>query len=83
MQTLQVQLNDELYNSLSTLNIDIQSKISEYLSNLVYDGYPAISSTEAKQRVSNAVDRYKDGTTKYIPLDDNYVKSMNDYTESL
>ena len=36
---------------------------------LLDDGYPAISEDEAKQRVSNAVDRYRNGTGVYTAYD--------------
>jgi len=73
MQTIQLQIQDELYEAISSKGININSKIQEFLYNLADDGYPAISMEEAKQRVSDAVDRYNDGTGKYL--------DTNEYTE--
>lgn len=84
MRTVQIQLNDDLYEHLSSSNIDIQSKVKEYLLSLVSTrDYPAISAHEAKKRVSEAVTRYENNTVKYTAFDDTYKKEMNQYIERL
>lgn len=83
MHTVQLQLNDDLYNNLSAKNVDIQTKVKEFLFSLVDDGYEAISTEEAKKRVSDAVDRYQNKTSQYRPIDENYIEDMNQYVESL
>ena len=83
MQTVQLQLNDDLYNNLSAQNVDIQTKVKEYLFSLVDDGYKSISEDEAKKRVSEAVDRYQNKTSQYRPIDENYIEDINQYVESL
>jgi len=84
MRTVQIQLNDDLYEYLSSSNIDIQSKVKDYLSSLVGTrDYPTISTKEAKKRVFEAVNRYKNGTVTYSIFDDNYKKEMNQYIERL
>lgn len=51
MYTINIQLNDDLYETLSSNNIDIESKIKEYLSTLVDDGYPFISNSKRKKEL--------------------------------
>jgi len=83
MHTLQLQLNDDLYENLTSRNIDISGKIKEYLLSLANDGYPAITSEEAKRRVKDAVERYKSGNGVYVTLDANHVADMDKFIESL
>ena len=82
MHTINIQLNDDLYETLSSNNIDIQSKIKEYLSTIVDDGYPSISNSEAKKRVTDAVNRYNTSQGNYNSLN-NLSESMNKYIKSL
>ena len=82
MHTINIQLNDDLYETLSSNNIDIQSKIKEYLSTLVDDGYPSISNSEAKKRVTDAVNRYNTSQGNYNSLN-SLSESMNKYIKSL
>ena len=70
MQTLQFQVQDDLYNTIKDSGIDINSKVKDFLYNLVDDGYPTISTNEAQQRVSDAVDSYNNGTMKIISHQD-------------
>lgn len=83
MHTLHLQLNDDLYEHLSSKNIDIQTKIKEYLLSLVDDGYKGLSTEEAKQKVSDAVGRYRDGTGSYTTLSTSHVEEMNNFIESI
>ena len=64
MQTIQLQIEDDIYDELKSKGIDINHKLQHFLYDLLDDGYPAISEDEAKQRVSNAVDSaYRDWET--------------------
>jgi len=83
MHTLQLQLSDDLYNSIKDMGIDINEKVQDFLYNLVDDNYPAISFDEAKQRVSDAVDRYHNGTGVYVKLDEEFQKQMDNFIENL
>lgn len=76
MQTLKLQLDDDIYEALKAKSIDIPAKINEYLSNLADDAYPSISTEDAKSRVSDAMNRYNDGTGTYID-EDNYTIHKN------
>ncbi len=84
MQTVQIQINDDLYEHLSAHNIDIQAKIKDYLLALVgTNNYPSISTEEAKKRVSDAIDRYESGSGQHVSLDSNYAKELSTFIERL
>jgi len=84
LQTVQIQINDDLYENLSSHNIDIQAKIKEYLLALVNGNtYPSISTEEAKKRVSEAMGRYEDGHGQYRSLDSEYEKELSTFIERL
>ena len=70
MQTLQLQIQDDLYSIIKESGIDINSKIKDFLYTLVDDGYQSITTNEAKQRVSDAINDYKNGTMKTVSHDD-------------
>ena len=52
MQTLKIELEDSVYQNVLQSGIDIQEKVREFLFELVDDGYPAITTQEAKKRVN-------------------------------
>jgi hypothetical protein len=83
MHTLHLQLNDDLYKHLSSQNIDIPAKIKEYLFSLVNDSYPSISTEEAKQKVTDAVSRYKNKRGSYTTLTSDHVQEMSKYIENI
>ena len=82
MHTIQLQIQDDIYENLKDKGIDINHKIQDFLCSLVDDGYPAISKEEAKQRVSDAVDRYRNGTGIYLSADD-YLEYKSNMIDSL
>ena len=47
------------------------------------DGYKGVSTEEAKQKVTSAVERYRDGTGSYTPLNPSHVEEMNKFIESI
>lgn len=69
MQTIKLQLEDNLYKTILDSGIDIQTKFKEFLFDLVDDGYLAISAEEAKERVSKAVEDYHTKPHKFSTLD--------------
>ena len=83
MQTLEIEIQDDLYNTIKENSIDINNKVKDFLYSLVDDGYPSINTDEAKQRVSKAVDNYKNNNTSYCKYDENIKNEMNDYIKSL
>ena len=82
MQTLKIELEDSLYQNVLQSGIDIQEKFKEFLFDLVDDGYPTISTTEAKKRVSDAVGKYKNGTGTYLNTEE-YENRINTYMHNL
>ncbi len=82
MHTIQLQLQDDVYEDIKKRNINIQAKFREFLFNMMDDGYPAISSDEAKKRVSKAVDEYYSASGEFVNSDD-YEDQMNEFTKSL
>jgi predicted transposase/invertase (TIGR01784 family) len=66
MQTIQLQLQDELYEDILSRGIDINHKIQDFLYSLVDNKYQSISTDEAKQRVGDAINRYNNDTGTYI-----------------
>ena len=66
-----IDIEQDLYEDIKEMGIDIHSKVKEYVKHLtdVYD-YPAISTEEAKKRVADAVESYKNGTLKTVPFND-------------
>jgi len=79
---LTVEVENEIYDELKTMGIDIQSKIKEYLKNLIDDGYPTISKEEANKRVADAVERYDSGKGEYLQQKE-YDKEMEVFFETL
>lgn len=82
MQTIQLQVEDDIYYEIKNKGIDINHKLQDFLYDLLDDGYPAISEDEAKQRVSDAVDRYRNGTGTYIDAN-SYVKHKSNIIGSI
>lgn len=72
MHTIELELEDNLYQNIVKSGIDVQSKFKEFLFDLVDDGYPAISTEEAKKRVSDAVDRYRANPESVTELNDDF-----------
>lgn len=72
MQTIKFQLEDNLYKNVINSGIDVQAKFKEFLLDLVDDGYPSISTEEAKNRVSKAVQDYYANPEKFSKLDSDF-----------
>ena len=75
MQTinLKVEVEDSLYEDIKKQGIDLQAKFQEFLADLKDNGYPAIGTQEAKNRVKKAVTDYrKNGMKNCEILDDNF-----------
>ena len=74
MHTINFQIQDDLYESISSKGLDINKKVQEFLYTLVDDGYPSIGTEEAKRRVSDAVAQYRNGTMKTVPHNEMWDK---------
>jgi hypothetical protein len=66
MHTIQLQVNDGIYNQIITSGVDIQASFDEFVAELIDDGYSAISKQEALKRVSDGVGRYQNQTGDYL-----------------
>jgi uncharacterized protein YutD len=82
MQTLKIELEDSIYQNIVYSGIDVQAKVKEFLFDLVDDGYPTISTEEAKKRISDAVDRYENATGDYLS-EEEYATHKSQYLKSL
>ncbi|MEA3354219.1 MAG: hypothetical protein U9Q33_10420 [Campylobacterota bacterium] len=84
MQTIQLQVEDDIYDEIKSKGIDINHKLQDFLYDLLDDGYPSVSEDEAKQRVSDAVDRYRNGTGSYTNAEEylEYKSNMIDTIKS-
>lgn len=65
MQTIHLQVQDSIYEKLINSGVDIQAKFDELIFDILDDGYPSISTEEAKERVLDAVNRYVNKTGTY------------------
>ena len=82
MQTIKIELEDIMYKNIVHSGVDIQAKIKEFLVEFVDDGYPAITTEEAKKRVSEAVEEYRSGTGTYM-TESEYETHINNHLENL
>ena len=83
MKTLQIEIQDDLYNTIKDSSIDINNKVKEFLYNLVDDGYSTISTSQARSRVAQSIENYKNNNTKYSKYDKNFKDEMNQFIESI
>ena len=84
MQTIQLDIEDNLYNKLKIKNIDISYQFKKFLTSLVDDGYHGISTFEAKQRVSSSLNDYlKNGEKNYTSLNDNFWDNLEKEIEKV
>ncbi|MGM0519288.1 MAG: hypothetical protein ACQERD_06575 [Campylobacterota bacterium] len=82
MQTIQLEVEDDIYDEIKSKGIDINHKLQDFLYDLLDDSYLAISEDEAKQRVKDAVDRYRSGTGTYLDAN-NYAKHKSNMIDSI
>ena len=82
MRTLKIELEDSVYQNVVQSGIDVQEKVKEFLFELVDDGYPAITTDEAKKRVVDAVQKYQNRTGTYLN-EQEYENRMHAYMQSL
>lgn len=83
MQTIHLEIKDNLYHKLISSGIDIQTQINTFLQDILDDDYPTISTDEAKKRVIDAIQRYKEGKDLYTPYNKKFADEMNEYIKSL
>jgi len=67
MQTIQLELEDSIYNSIQAKGINIKELFQEFIHTL--NDSPSLSLQEAKQRVYEAVTKYQNGSLNTISHD--------------
>jgi hypothetical protein len=70
MHTINFQVEDSVYESIKKQGLDLHAQIKEFVQDLADDGFPAISTDEAKKRVSEAVESYNNGTMQPVSHED-------------
>lgn len=70
MVTINLELEESLYEEMKKQGIDLQAQFKEFLEDLKDDGYPGISTDEAKKRVSKAIEDYKKNGMKNCEIVD-------------
>lgn len=83
MQTIQLQVDDDLYQDIKDSGIDIQNILKDFLYKLNDDSYPTITTEEAKNRISIAVEEYRNGTMQTVSHDDMWDSIDSQCTEKI
>ncbi len=83
MVTINLELEDSLYEDIKKQGIDLQAQFKEFLSDLKDDGYPSISREEAKNRVSEAVREYKSGKMKTVSHEEMWANIDRDIEKKI
>ena len=80
MHTINLQIQDDIYESIVERGLDINTKLKEYIYSLVDGNHLTISGKEANRRVSEAVERYEKGTGEYVDQEqyDIYADKLRD-----
>ena len=82
MRTIELQIQDDIYNSLIEKGINLNNMIKEFLYSLVDDGYPTISYNEARHRVSQAIESYKNGSMETVSHNEMWKNIRADCNEN-
>jgi len=72
MHTIKLQLDDNLYENITQNGIDIKEKFKEFLMDFVDDGYPTITTEEAKKRVTDTINKYRNEPQSFTELNDEF-----------
>ena len=83
MQTIKIEIEDSLYHKIVESDINIQERLKAFLDTLFDDKYPTLSTKEAQQRVSDALQRYEKNPSSFTPFDTNYKTELDNYIKSL
>jgi len=85
MQTIQIN-NPEIEKFISAkYGNDTQTLLKDFVDFMklsLDDGYPTLSSEEAKKRVAQAIEEVKNGTANLLS-EDEYDEDMNEFMKSL
>ena len=82
MQTIKIELEDHIYKKVVDSGVNLQERFKEMIYDFLDDGYPAITTKEAKRRVANAVKDVRDGSATLLTQEE-YDKDMDSFLKSL
>ena len=82
MQTIKIELEDHIYKRVIDSGVNLQEKFKEMIYDFLDDGYPAITTEEARKRVAKAVKDVRDGSAILFTQEE-YDKDMNEFLKSL
>ena len=84
MQTIKIkiELEDHIYNKVVDSGVNLQERFKEMIYDFLDDGYPAITTKEAKRRVANAAKDVRDGSATLLTQEE-YDKDMDSFLKSL
>ena len=82
MQTIKIELEDHIYKKVVDSGVNLQERFKEMIYDFLDDGYPAITTKEAKRRVANAVKDVRDGSATLLTQEE-YDKDIDRFLKSL
>ena len=82
MQTIKIELEDHIYKRVIDSGVNLQEKFKEMIYDFLDDGYPAITTEEARKRVAKAVKDIRDGNAILLTQEE-YDKDMDKFLKLL
>ena len=82
MQTIKIELEDHIYKRVIDSGVNLQEKFKEMIYDFLDDGYPAITTEEARKRVAKAVKDVRGGSAILLTQEE-YDKDMDKFLKSL
>ena len=82
MQTIKIELEDHIYKRVIDSGVNLQEKFKEMIYDFLDDGYPAITTEEARKRVVKAVKDIRDGNAILLTQEE-YDKDMDKFLKLL
>ncbi len=83
MHTIKIEIEDTVYDKIVESGVDMQEKLKEMICDFADNGYPGISTKEARQRVADALKRYKSGKYEFDSYDKSFVEKLDSYIDNL
>lgn len=74
MHTIHLQVQDTIYDKIVNSGIDIQGRFDEFIADLIDDGYPSITKSEAARRVADSMERYQSQSGEYLGSEEYSVR---------
>ena len=74
MHTIHLQVQDTIYDKIVNSGIDIQGRFDEFIADLIDDGYPSISKSEATRRVADSMERYQNHSGEYLESEEYSIR---------